>query len=221
MDIQYVKRPGAYETIISGEADLASTDAASIIVSLDQGQPIVVLVGLHIGCYELFGTEHIRSIRDLAGKTVAIPGLHSGRHLMLSTMLAYVGVDPRRDIDWVTQPASESMQILAEGKIDAFLGFPPEPQELRARGVGRVLVSMTLDRPWSQCFCCFVAANRAFVRQYPIATKRALGAILKAAHVCALEPEHAARFLVDRGFAAHYDSTVQTLKEIPYLQWRD
>jgi NitT/TauT family transport system substrate-binding protein len=221
VDVQYVKRPGAYETILSGEADIASTDAASIIVSLDKRQPIVVLVGLHIGCYELFGTEQIRSIRDLAGKTVAIPGLHSGRHLMLSTMLAYVGVHPRRDINWVTQPARESMQLLAEGKIDAFLGFPPEPQELRARGVGRVLVSMTRDRPWSQYFCCFVAANRAFVRKYPIATKRALRAILKAANVCALDPEHAARFLVDRGFAPHYDYTVQILKEIPYLQWRD
>jgi NitT/TauT family transport system substrate-binding protein len=221
VDVQYVKRPLASETIVSGEADFAASDVGSMIASLDKGEPIVVLMGLHIGCYELFGTEQIRSIRDLAGKKVAIPGLHSSRHRMLSAMLAYVGVDPRRDINWVTQPAAESMQLLAEGKIDAFLGFPPEPQELRARRVGHVVVSTTVDRPWSQYFCCFVAANRAFVRQHPIATKRALRAILKAAQVCALEPERAARFLVDRGFAPRYDYTVQTLKELPYLQRRD
>jgi NitT/TauT family transport system substrate-binding protein len=220
-DVQYIKRPLAFDTIVSGEADFASTDVGSMIMSIDKGQPIVILGGLHIGCYELFGTDQIRSIRDLRGKQVAIPGLHSPRHLMLSTMLAYVGVDPHRDIQWVTQPASESMQLLAAGKIDAFLGFPPEPQELRARGVGHVLVSTTVDRPWSQYFCCLVAANRDFVRKYPIATKRALRAILKATHVCALEPERAARFLVDHGFAPQYDAMVQTLKELPYLQWRE
>ena len=221
VDVQYIKRPLAFDTIVSGEADFASTDVGSMIRHIDQGHPIVCLGALHVGCYELFGTDQVRSIRDLAGKQVAIPGLHSGRHLMLSTMLAYVGVDPHRDIQWVTQPASESMQLLAAGKIDAFLGFPPEPQELRARGVGYVVVSTTVDRPWSQYFCCLVAANREFVRKYPIATKRALRAILKATHVCALEPERAARFLVDHGFAPQYDAMVQTLKELPYLQWRE
>jgi NitT/TauT family transport system substrate-binding protein len=221
VDVQYIKRPLAFDTVVSGEADFASTDVGSMIRHIDQGHPIVVLGALHVGCYELFGTDQVRSIRDLAGKQVAIPGLHSGRHLMLSTMLAYVGVDPHRDIHWVTQPAQESMQRLAAGKIDAFLGFPPEPQELRARGVGHVVVSMTVDRPWSQYFCCLVAANREFVRKYPIATKRALRAILKATQVCALEPERAARFLVDHGFAPQYDVMVQTLKELPYLQWRE
>jgi NitT/TauT family transport system substrate-binding protein len=219
-DVRYVKRPYAFDTLVSGEADLASSDVGSLIRHIDQGHPIVVLGALHVGCYELFGTDQVRSIRDLAGKQVAIPGLYSGRHLMLSTMLAYVGVDPHRDVHWVTQPAQESMQRLAEGKIDAFLGFPPKPQELRARRVGHVVVSMTVDRPWSQYFCCFVAAHRDFVRKRPVATKRALRATLKAADLCASEPERAARFLVDQGFAQHYDLMVQTLKELPYLQWR-
>jgi len=221
VDVQYVKRPLAFDTIVSGEADFTSSDVNSMVVSIDKGQPIIILAGLHIGCYELFATDQIQSIRGLAGKQVAIPGLHSGRHLMLSAMLSYVGVDPRRDIHWVIQPAEESMQLLAEGKIDAFLGFPPEPQELRARRVGHVLLSTTVDRPWSQYFCCFVAANREFVRKHPIATKRALRAILKATNVCALEPERAARFLVDHGFAPQYDAMVQTLKDLPYLQWRE
>jgi NitT/TauT family transport system substrate-binding protein len=222
VDVQYVKRsPLALETLVAGEVDLASADVGSMIVGLDKGQPISILAGLHVGCYELFSTDQIRSVRDLAGKQIAIPGLHSPRHLMLSTILAYVGVDPRRDIHWVTQPASESMQLLAEGKIDAFLGFPPEPQELRARKIGHLLLSMTVDRPWSQYFCCFVAAHRDFVRKHPIATKRALRATLKATQVCALEPERAAQFLVDHGFAPHYDSTLQMLKELPYLQWHE
>jgi NitT/TauT family transport system substrate-binding protein len=83
---------------------------------------------------------------------------------------------------------------------DAFLGFPPQAQALPAQGIGHVGVNSSIDRPWSQYFCCMLAGNREFIRQHPVATKRALRAILKAADVCAREPEWAARFLVDKGY---------------------
>ena len=66
-----------------------------------------------------------------------------------------------KDIDWVTSPSVKPMQLFAEGKIDAFLGFPPEPQELRARKIGHVIVNSAVDRPWSQYFCCMLAGNSA------------------------------------------------------------
>ena len=59
--------------------------------------------------------------------------------------------------------------------------FPPEPQELRARKVGRVILSTATDKPWSQYFCCIAFGSSAFVRAHPVATKRYLRAVLKAA----------------------------------------
>ena len=108
-----------------------------------------------------------------------------------------------------------------EGSIDAYLGFPPDPQALRARKIGRVLVNSALDRPWSQYFCCLEVGNREFVRKHPIATKRAFRALLKADDICAAEPEWAARTMVERGFTPHYDLALQTLKDIPYRKWRE
>jgi NitT/TauT family transport system substrate-binding protein len=113
------------------------------------------------------------------------------------------------------------MELFAEGKIDAFLGFPPEPQELRARKVGRVVVSSSSDRPWSQYFCCMLAGNRDFVRKNPVATKRVLRAILKAADFCATDPARAARRMVDTGFTPRYDYAFQSLSEVPYNKWRE
>ena len=66
-----------------------------------------------------------------------------------------------------------------------------------------------------------VAANRDFVRKHPVATKRALRAILKASNICALEPERVARFLVDKGYVTGSDYTVQSLKEVVYGKWRE
>jgi NitT/TauT family transport system substrate-binding protein len=222
-EVQYVPHgpKGFYETLGSGEADIGGDFATSAIIQLDRGAPIVVLGGIHVGCFELFGTAQVRTIRDLKGKTVGVRGLDTPPHIFLSTMAAYVGLDPRRDITWVTHPSDESMRLLGRGEIDAFMGFPPEPQELRANRIGHVVVNSAVDRPWSQYFCCMSIANRDFARKYPVATKRALRAILKAADICALEPARAAKSLTAQGLTKRYDYAVQTMKDVPYTKWRN
>jgi NitT/TauT family transport system substrate-binding protein len=102
-----------------------------------------------------------------------------------------------------------------------FSRSPPEPQELRARNIGRVILNTTTDKPWSQYLCCMVAGNREFVHNHPVATKRVLRALLKANDICAADPEMAARTLVDRGFTQNYDYARQTLTELPYASWRE
>jgi NitT/TauT family transport system substrate-binding protein len=65
------------------------------------------------------------------------------------------------------------------------------------------------------------AANREFARKHPVATKRALRAMLKAADLCAREPDRVARFLVDRKYTTQPDFARQTLREVPYTRWRE
>jgi NitT/TauT family transport system substrate-binding protein len=95
------------------------------------------------------------------------------------------------------------------------------PQELRARHIGHVVVNSSLDRPWSEYFCCLLAGNREYVRKYPAATKRVLRAILKGADFCASEPAAAARQLVNARFVSRYDYALQTLRDVPYDKWRE
>ena len=136
----------------------------------------------------------------------------------------YAGVrrpGPRKDIDWVTASARRVDAAVRDGKIDAYMGFPPVPQELRAKKIGHVVVNSAVDRPWSQYFCCMVAANREFVRKHPVATKRALRAILKAADICALEPERAASSSWKRASPRAMSIALQAMKEIPYGRWRE
>jgi len=45
-----------------------------------------------------------------------------------------------------------------------------------------------------------LGGNPEYVRNRPVATKRALRAVLKAADLCATDPASAARRIVDRGF---------------------
>src|SRR5712671_196268 len=223
-DIQYVLSDAGInqsKAIARGEVDLTLHFSAPTLIPIDAGEKISIIAGVHVGCFELFATESIRTIADLKGKTVGVHDFGASTHVFVSTMAAHVGLDPVRDIKWITSPTIAPKELFADGKIDAFVGFPPEPQELRARKIGHVVVNSSVDRPWSQYFCCMLAGNRDFIRKKPIATKRALRAILKATDFCASDPAAAARRMVAGGFTPGYDIALQTLKEVPYNKWRE
>ena len=223
-EIRYVPSPHGFSTpelVGRGEIDYGFSFAGSVVYQLDAGMPITALAGIHSGCYELFAHEPVRTISDLKGRRVGTQTLTSSGHLYVAIMAAHVGLDPHQDIDWVVPPSGNAMAMFAAGEVDAFIGFPPEPQELRASNVGRVIVSTTTDKPWSQYLCCILYGNREAVRQHPVATKRFVRAILKAADICATDPERAARGLLDGGFTKRYDYALQTLTEVPYDRWRE
>ena len=220
-DIRYLDIPDWDEApgIGRGEVDFSTIEINWLITHLDTGVPLVMLAGVHVGCYELFAQQNIRRVADLKGKRVAA----AENPPLFSLIAAHVGLDPAKDIDYVSSTGASvnQVELFAQGKIDAYLAFPPHPQELRARGFRNVLVSTAVDRPWSQYFCCMLFGNRDYVRNHPVATKRAMRAILKAADLCASQPALAARRLVDRGFTPRYDYALQTLNDVPDDRWRE
>jgi NitT/TauT family transport system substrate-binding protein len=222
-DIRYVDTPidATVETVARGEIDFTFDFAWNTVRTIDRGLPITVLTGVHVGCIELLANEGIRNIGDLKGKRVGIPGLGGSSHALVTLMAAQVGLDPSKDIRWVVDPVVTHKQLFIDGKIDAFLGISPDPQELRALQLGHVVLRTAVDRPWSQYFCCMLIANREFVRSHPVATKRVMRAVLKAADFCAADPARAARRLVDGGFSPRYDYAFQSLSELPYDKWRE
>jgi NitT/TauT family transport system substrate-binding protein len=223
-DVEYVelKVNKLSGELASGRADVSQVAAPEVIPVIDAGAPVVVVGGVHAGCYELFASDRVRRIADLRGKRVVISAKGSPEHTYVASIVAYVGIHPGRDIDWVVAESSEdAMRLYTEGKADAFLAFPPQPQDLRAKQVGHVIVDTSNDRPWSQYFCCVVAANREFARRYPVAAKRALRAMLKGADLCAQDPERVARYLVARKYESRYDVALDVVKSLPYRRWRD
>jgi NitT/TauT family transport system substrate-binding protein len=218
-DIRYVETtpPAISEDLGQGQVDFAANLVPSHIAAIDAGATITIVGGVHAGCYELFAREGIRSIADLKGKSIG----HYGGLNLISAIVAYVGLDPKKDLALVNDPALKPLELFVEGRLDAYLGLPPEPQILHARKVGHVILRTAVDRPWSEYFCCMLAGNRDYVRRHPAATKRVVRAFLKAADLCARAPEQAARTLVEGGFTDRYDYALQTLNENPYGGWRD
>ena len=222
-DIRYVDvpPPEISAAIARGKVDFGMNYALGSVRDIDAGEAVTVIGGVMVGCVELFAREGIRSVTDLKGRSVGAQAMGTPSNTFVVLMAAQVGLDPDRDIHWVTDPKVKPKELFVDGKIDAFLGFPPEPQELRARGIGHVILNMAVDRPWSQYYCCMLGGNPEYVRNHPVATKRALRAVLKATDLCATDPAAAARRIVDRGFTPSHDYVLQTLSENSYDKWRE
>jgi len=84
-DTQYLTRPGplswVQKALAAGEIDVYVNYATNVIVQVDAGDPVVLLGGVHVGCYELFGGERVHAVRDLRGRKVAVPELGASHHL--------------------------------------------------------------------------------------------------------------------------------------------
>jgi NitT/TauT family transport system substrate-binding protein len=222
-DVRFVQGAPTAKWVGLGKADFSLTMAPSILFQQEAGLPVIALAGVHIGCFELFVHEPIRTISDLKGKTVDTTDPYgSGAYLLMAIMAASVGLDLRTDINWMASGGlAQSIELFAQGKSDAYLAGAPDGEELRARKLGKVILNTTIDSPWSQYYCCMLAANADYVRNYPVATKRVVRAILKADDICAAEPQRVARRLVDDGYTTNYEQTLQSLVDLPFRAWRD
>jgi NitT/TauT family transport system substrate-binding protein len=61
--VHYLQKRGTADiapALASGEADLSNNFAAPLLLHLEAGDPIVILAGLHVGCFELFGVRRQR-----------------------------------------------------------------------------------------------------------------------------------------------------------------
>lgn len=150
-DIRFVDEPkppaNAAEQLARGDVDLMVNYASNFIVALDKGAATMLLAGMHGGCFVLFGPDDVHGIIGLKGKSLGVPGVGSGSDLLMALMAAEVELDPKKDLRWIADPNAKPKDLYIAGRIDAFLAFPPEPQELRARHIGRVVFDTAVDRP--------------------------------------------------------------------------
>ena len=201
--ITYVKSadagPAQWRDLASGEIHFGTAFSGPLLVRLDAQDPIVLLAGIHVGCFELFGTDRVRAVRDLKGKTVAVWASQSVGHVFLSAIAATSASIPERTSRGPPIPRQEVKRLLAEGKVDAYMAFPSRsPGAARQRDRprrreqrdGQALVAVLLLHAGRQPRVRPEASRRDEAR--PARAPEGDGPLCR-------EPERMARLLVDRG----------------------
>ena len=222
-DVQYIPLTpkDALSRIASGEIDFGAGYMALLAPMIADGAPLVMLSGVHLGCWQVVATGDIKTMTDFKGKTVSIISPKFTDGIYMAMTLASVGLDINKDVKVVNYPPSEYARLLTSGEVDGVVAVPPVSTDLRKKGIGRVVVDSVADPPWSNYYCCTAWAKRDWLEKHPAAAKRALRAMLKGTDVVAKDVEGTARFMVDRGYTNNYDYTCDLYREMPYDVWRD
>jgi NitT/TauT family transport system substrate-binding protein len=232
-DIRYVRVPPTNtEWLTSGVADFNSGGyGAQIAANVDGGLPMVALAGIHPGCLELWAKPGISTIRDLRGKTIAVNAKNASDlfYGFFSILLAYIGVAPS-EVNFIEigPDIAALRDAFVDGRSEAFIApavFGPQLHR-NPKNPGTVILDTTMDKPWSQYYCCQLVVNRDWAHRNPIATKRVTRAVLRAADLVARDRTSAAHQFVAGGFfsttpaATDEDITNEVIRDLSY-DWRE
>lgn len=141
-DIEYVRvdfdqHPNFATAVAAGKADLSQDGVVTWVAAIDSARPLTVLAGVHLGCWELFAGPRVKTIRDLKGKRIPIVALGAEEHLLTLSMLAYLGMDPRRDVTFVQIPSfDDQIRAFQAGILTRSSRFPLSPRGCVPRALG-------------------------------------------------------------------------------------
>lgn len=211
--------------ITGGKADLGQAFVTPLVAAIEAGKPIVGLAGLHPGCAEVWAPRAIASLKDLRGRTVIVRAKTADdlAYTFLAIALKESGVDPK-DVNFVAQANADPTKEYLEGRSDAVFVTTTAAVALRANSAnrGHVILEQTMAKPWSEPDCCILSANAEWTRANPVATKRAVRAVLRAADSLGADRGDAVKVATDKGLfggAKNFESVRGAANMVP-LDWR-
>lgn len=224
-DVQFVtpSRPEAiFAEFTAGNFDVLIPPAPMVPGRIEAGDPWVVLGGVNVGCFQVFGIDAVKSLTDFRGKSIATSGPGGPDDVFLALTLANVGLELRKDVNVVVRSHDQAVQAFMAGEADGMTTYPPFNNRLRVNSIGHAVLDATIDRPWSQYYFSMPTVLRSYSEKNPVATKRLLRAMFKASDAIAKEPVRGADAMKTHGYIpdALYTATRDEIPKVPFDVWR-
>src|SRR5438045_1182037 len=185
LDVALVKCQWAnYKDVLAlGGFDVTHHLVMYFLKPVEQGLDVKFTGGIHRGCLRVQAAAkgNIRSIKDLRGKRIGVPGMGTPPFIFANRVLGANGIDPSKDITWRVFPAGELGLALDKGEVDAVADSEPIGSLLIALGKVRNIADQANDPPYKEEYCCAVLLNGKYLAKNPKTAAAATRAILKGA----------------------------------------
>ena len=162
--------PTVVETMKAGRLDASFMIVPLAMRLREQGVKVkIAYLGHRDGSTIMVKSDSdARSLRDLVGKTVAIPSKYSNQNLVIHELMERQGVRPDQ-INFVEMPPPDMPGSLAVGRIDGY--FIGEPHAARAEldGTGRVLYHV--KDIWPRFISCCLVVTEKLIDEKPEVVK--------------------------------------------------
>ncbi|MFN0145040.1 MAG: ABC transporter substrate-binding protein [Dehalococcoidia bacterium] len=211
-------------TLVSGGLDIVMNFTPQLAFDMAGGMPLVAIGGAHASCFELIALDPaIQAISDLRGhtSTMIVREPTGADFAFVRSIFHHIGLKPGVDVEVVSHLSfDQALRDLRSGKVATAFVNPPLTQSFRDGAGTHILLDSLTDRPWSQYFCCQFVTSKQFLAENPIATRRALRALLRGVDRCYREPDVVASEMAAAGWVAVDRYAREMLATIPYDAWR-
>ncbi len=183
--------PEEMSAFAAGELDVGYVGAAPATTAVANGAArvkILAQVNKEGSALVVAKQGKIEGLKDLAGRTVAIPGHSTVQDFLMRQALQSAGLD-LQDVSVVVIKPPEMIGSLAAGHIDGFIAWEPYVARALTRGAGKIL-ARSRDI-WAHHPCCALVAATEFMEARPKAVDRILRAHIRATRLIREDPEEA------------------------------
>ena len=180
--------------LASGQIDANQMMLASLGVLLNSGFDVRVVSGIHKGCLVIAvpADSDIRSIEDLRGKIIGVPGLGSTPMVISKRVLTRAGInasDENGEVEFLAFAPGDLAIALQNGSVNAIAIVEPGASVLVERGDARIIFDLGTDPKYKDEYCCVMALNTQFAEKHPDVAARYGRALQKACEFIAQNPE--------------------------------
>jgi NitT/TauT family transport system substrate-binding protein len=187
---------------------------------IEQGLDVKFTGGIHRGCLRVQAAVNgpIRSVKDLKGKRIGVPGMGTPPFIFANRVLGANGIDPSKEITWLVFPAGELGLALSKGEVDAIADSEPIGSMLVAKGQVKNVADQAVDMPYAEEYCCAVIVNGKYLKRNPRTSAAATRALLKAAKWVETNPRAAAELSVKAKYlASTVDQNTVSISHLRYV----
>src|SRR5256714_10035107 len=182
LDVALVKCEwGNYKDVLAlGGFDVTHHLVMYFLKPVEQGLDVKFTGGIHRGCLRVQAATkgNIRTIKDLKGKRIGVPGMGTPPFIFANRVLGANGIDASKDVTWLVYPAGELGLALDKGDVDAVANSEPIGSMLIAQGKVRNIADQAADAPYKDEYCCAVLVNGKFLAKNPKAAAAVSRALL-------------------------------------------
>src|ERR1022692_3259665 len=158
--------PTVVESIKAGRLQASFMIAPLAMKLREQGVPVKILYLGHRDGSEVMVRKDlaVTSLRDLRGKTFAIPNKYSNQNLVIHKLMQDQDVKPE-EIKFVEMPPPDMPGALAAKAIDAYFVGEPFAAKAELDGSGRVLYYA--KDIWPHFISCVLVVHEKLIRERP------------------------------------------------------
>jgi NitT/TauT family transport system substrate-binding protein len=206
LDVDLVKCEWSnYKDVLAlGGFDITHHLIMYLLKPIEQGLDVKFTAGVHRGCLRVQAAVDgkVKTIQDLRGKRIGVPGMGTPPFIFANRVLAANGMNGSRDVTWMVFPSGELGLALEKGQVDAVADSEPIGTLLLAEGKVRNIADQATDAPYKDEYCCGVVVSGKFLANNPKAAAAATRALLKGAKWVQENPAAAAKLSVEKKYLA-------------------